>query len=232
MKYEAYGRDFGLGFSDGNGSDDGQVAIRGRRGIVDILILPRPLTRLVLILVGVGLGGFCACWFDPMLNARIAAAAGGFCMLCAAVMWRIPESSGENALGGTAASSGSLSAEIFRAAREKARTLRRRALLWSGWVVACAAAASLPALIASAVCAWMLLLAGGAVGEAVYLFFAVHALKEELHAFRDRHAESVAAPATALAPALVAATAAAAASAPARAVAMARATAKDKGERL
>lgn len=168
---------------------DGQVAIRGHRSIVDSLILPRPLTRLVLILVGAGLGGICAWWFDPMLNARIAATAGGFCMLCAAVMWRIPESSGENALGGTAASSGSLPAEIFRAAREKAWTLRRRALLWSGWVVACAAAASLPALIASAVCAWMLLLAGGAVGEAVYSFFAVHALKEELHAFRDYHVE-------------------------------------------
>jgi len=147
-----------------------------------VLVVPRPATRIALI-VGFGaLGQFAWGVLTLPLMAYVAGVAASFCLLCAGAIWAMRDkadmvSSGEH-----------LSAQAFKQARRVSKSLRHRSTWRASWVAACALIAASPAIsqqFAGAIWQWMIIGTGLGIGEAVYGFLLANAWEEQLRDRRD-----------------------------------------------
>ncbi len=160
----------------------GKAEIRGHRSRLAALVVPRPITRLALVLFS-GVLGQLAWEFLPVpLLAYVSGVAASFCLLSAGAIWAMRDKADMIQDGDH------LGAKAFQQAQRVAVTLRRRSTWRAALVAGCALAAASPAVsqqFASAIWQWMAIVGGVGVGEAAYSFLLANAWEEGLRAKRD-----------------------------------------------
>lgn len=164
-----------------------QAEIRGRGALTDALLVPRRVTRVLLLCICVVAAQLAWEFLPVKLLAYIAGVAGPFCLLCAGAVWSIRDKA-DGALSGDG-----LPVSKFKAYREAARVVRARVFLKSSYVAVCALFAVSPAIsnqLAGPIWHWMLICSGIGVAEAAYGYLTAHAWEEELIDLKERHLES------------------------------------------
>lgn len=160
----------------------GKAEIRGHRSLLERLVVPRPITRMGLV-IGAGLVGQLAWVFLPLpLMAYVSGISASFCLLSAGAIWAMRDKAD------MAQDGDHLSAKQFQAARTISKQLRHRATWRAALVATCALAAASPAIsqqFAEAIWQWMMIGAGVGVGEAAYGFMLANEWEEQLRAKRD-----------------------------------------------
>lgn len=165
----------------------GKAEIRGHHSLIDWLLIPRPVTRLGLACLGVGVAHVFWIWLNSPLLAYVSGTAASFCLLCAGAVWSMRDKT-DDALSGE-----HLGADAFRRERIAAAAMRKRCTWRAALVAVCALAAASPAIshqLAGTVWHWMVLACGAGVGEAAYSFLLVGAWEDQLRARRDRQIEA------------------------------------------
>ena len=157
--------------------------IRGSWGLIDQLLVPRPITHVVL--VGGGLACAAVAWhfLDVKLLAYLGGVLAPFCLLCAGAVWGMRDKLDEALTGEN------MDAETFRRSVAKATRERQRFMKRSALVAVASLLAGSPAVAhqtAGAVWHWMVLGAGAAVGEATYSYLLANQWGEEIRAFRAK----------------------------------------------
>lgn len=147
--------------------------------------VPRPMTRLTLLLIGVALGWAAWACLPPALVAYVSGAAGSLCLLVAAAVWGMRDKAD------LAFESPHLSTEELRTAMAASQHVRRRSMKLSAWaalmaVIASSSATSLQ--LAGSIWLFMPLLGGAAVGENLYCYLIANAWDTQLRAIRERNA--------------------------------------------
>lgn len=160
----------------------GKVEVRGRRSIIEMLTVPRPITRL-LLLVMLGIAGEVA-WkiLTVPLLAYVSGVMASFCLLCAGAVWAMRDKADVLRDGDH------LTAREFKQSSLAAKRLRQRSTWRAAYVAFSALLAVSPAVsqqFSSAVWEWMMIAAGIGVAEAAYSFLLVNAWEEQLMAVRD-----------------------------------------------
>lgn len=160
-----------------------QGEIRGSRELVDLILVPRPVTRLFLLASLIGIGELAWQLLDYKLLSYLSGVLGPFCLLCATAIWSMRDKvdmvlEGEH-----------LDATAFMAARSQARNLRNRSMRRATWVAVCALAAGSAAIsanTASVVWHWMIVLAGAGTAESIYGYMIADTWESQLRAQRDK----------------------------------------------
>jgi len=160
----------------------GKAEIRGHRSLLERLVVPRPITRMGLV-IGAGLIGQLAWVFLPLpLMAYVSGVAASFCLLSAGAIWAMRDKAD------MAQDGDHLTAKQFKDARAVSTHLRHRATWRAALVAICALAAASPAIsqqFADAIWQWMMIGAGVGVGEAAYGFMLANEWEEQLRTKRD-----------------------------------------------
>lgn len=166
----------------------GEAEIRGHRSVFDVLIVPRPITRIGLLLVGAASSQLLWLWLSGPLLAYVSGLAGSFCLLCLGAVWTM------RARADLALSGELLDADDFKKARRVARKMRERTFRRAAVVAVCAVAAASPAVaqqLTGTVWHWMVLISGVAVGESAYSCLLANAWEESLREHRDSQIEAL-----------------------------------------
>lgn len=161
----------------------GQIEVRGRQSLVDVLLVPRPMTRLVMLCVAVSLGELMWRFLSIELLAYASGISAPFCLLCASAVWSMRDKSND------ALSGDHLNSSAFARARAAAAALRSKILLRAALVALCALFALGPAVsnqLIGPIWHWMVLLGALGVSEAAYAYLIAAAWEDELFALRDR----------------------------------------------
>lgn len=160
----------------------GTAEIRGHRSLLERLVVPRPITRMGLV-IGAGLVGQLAWVFLPLpLMAYVSGVTASFCLLSAGAIWAMRDKAD------MAQDGDHLNAKQFKAARTVSKHLRHRATWRAAWVAICALAAASPAIsqqFAEGIWQFMMIGAGIGVGEAAYGFMLANEWEEQLRTKRD-----------------------------------------------
>lgn len=155
---------------------------RSEFGVVDALIVPRPIVRILLATAGLAMAELAWRLLDIKILATISSGIGPFCVLAGTALWSL-RSKVDDVLDGQ-----DLDADGYLQTREKATALRRRLMLRAAWVMVCALSAFVPVLsqqIAKVMWEWSVLVAGLGIAEAAYSFLMAHHWDEQLREFRD-----------------------------------------------
>lgn len=162
----------------------GQVAKRRSEfSVIDALIVPRPIYRILFAVIGFGMAEVAWRALDIKVLATISGALGPYCLLASTALWSL-RSKVDDVLSGQ-----ELGADGYLQTREKATALRRRLMLRAAWVAICALVAFLPVLSQQLVHAMLeatVLAAGLGVADATYSFLIAHHWDEQLREFRDQ----------------------------------------------
>lgn len=161
----------------------GKAEIWGHRSVLERLAVPRPVTRISLVLAGGVLGQIAWSFLTLPLMAYLSGVAASFCLLCLGAVWGMREKA-EMVQGGD-----HLSAKEFKSARGISNEMRRRSTWRAALVAVCALVAAGPVIshqFTEAVWQWMMISAGVGVGEAAYAFLLANAWEEQLRAKRDQ----------------------------------------------
>jgi hypothetical protein len=160
-----------------------KLEIRGDLSWFDRLIVPRPISRLVLLL---SFGLLAEALFRLLTKEAlgyISSVAGALCLMCATAVWSMRDKLDDKINGEHS------SAKEFQDLRRLSAKLRRQAMGRSVRVAICAILAASPTLsftVTKEIWHWMVLLAGVATAEAIYGYMVANLWEEQLIAYRDR----------------------------------------------
>lgn len=160
-----------------------QGEIRGTRGVIEPLLVPRPATRIALLVLLVGTAELSWRLLDYKLLAYISGVLGPFCLVCATSIWSMREKvdlvlEGEH-----------MDSKSFQSARVQARQLRARSMRRAAWVVLGAFCAVSPAISANTtgfIWHWMVIAGGVGFAESLYGYLIANSWEEQLRAQRDK----------------------------------------------
>jgi hypothetical protein len=157
---------------------------RNWRGVgVSGWLTPRPITHLLLLLLGAALSWAAWKWLDAHLLAYISGLALPLCMMSATAIWGLRDKADETLDGDH------LDANAYRTARKAASRLRLRSMRRATIAALCGLAAAGPSFslqITEGVWEWMVYLAGPAVAESIYSYMLALSWDEQLRAWRER----------------------------------------------
>lgn len=161
----------------------GQGQVRGHRPLLELLLLPRPITRFALWGLGALAGGAAWLWMPPKLIAYFSGVLGPFCLLCAGAVWSMRDKldaviDGEH-----------MDVESYRRTVQSSIAERRRFMTRAAWTAACAMLAVSAAIswqVVGALWQWMPIAGAIAVGESAYSYMLANSWEEALRAFRVR----------------------------------------------
>lgn len=160
-----------------------KLEIRGDLSWFDRLIVPRPISRLVLLIC---FGLLAEALFRLLTKEAlgyISSVAGALCLMCATAVWSMRDKLDDKINGEHS------SAKEFQDLRRLSAKLRRQAMSRSVRVAICAILAASPTLsftVTKEIWHWMVLLAGVATAEAIYGYMVANLWEEQLIAYRDR----------------------------------------------
>lgn len=160
----------------------GQGQIRSDTDIVAALLVPRPVTRLALLVVGVVLAQVAWWILGKSLLGYVAGIAGPFCVLCATAVWGMRDKA-DDTLGGSVTSP-----EQFQRERRAARAVRARSTARAAWAALCGLLAASPAVslqMTGDIWHWMVLAAGAGTAEAAYSYLIAMSWEDQLIALKD-----------------------------------------------
>ena len=151
--------------------------------MIDLLLIPRPITRILLLSIGIAAGQLLWLFLPVKLIAYVSGLAAPFCLLAASAVWGMREKV-DVAFDGD-----HLSAADFRKARAASNSVRRKAMFRAAWVVCAALLAGSPLVssqIAGAIWHWMVIAGGVGVAEACYSYLVANHLEEQIRSLRDK----------------------------------------------
>lgn len=160
----------------------GKIDSGRRESRVSGLLVPRPLTRIVLLSIGLGSAALAWTFLDFKLLAYVSGLAMPFCMVCATAAWSMRDKA-DDVFDGE-----DLDAQAFKAARKAAAHMRQRGMYRAAWVAIYALIAGSPAIssqLSSTVWQWMVYLSGAAVAESIYAYLLVNSWDEQLRSWKD-----------------------------------------------
>lgn len=160
-----------------------ESGIRRREGLIDAFLVPRPVTQVLLLALGVSLAELAWLHLTPDLLVYVSGLAGPFCMLCATAIWSMRDKVDE------ALDPDYLDAEEFRKSRRAHRAIRNRSMFQAALVAMCALAAFSPAIskqLTGSIWHWMMLLAGAGVARSAYGYLLAAAWEVQLLEHRER----------------------------------------------
>ena len=161
----------------------GEGEIRGRRQLLELLAVPRPLTRFCLWVLAAALAAAAWQWLPSKLIAYFSGVLAPFCLLCASAVWSMRDKLDE-AVDGEHMDAATYRNTVAHANKERRRFMRRAA-----WTAICALVAGSAALswqVVGAMWHWMVLAGGIAIAEAAYSYLLANSWEEQVRAFRAR----------------------------------------------
>lgn len=159
-----------------------QTSIGGSQGLIVALVVPRPLSRILLLLFCLSIAQAAWLFLDSKLLAFMSGQAVAACTLCLAAVWSFR--------GKTAdiLSSDDLSSDDLIMVQKAAKQLGAKAIRRAIWVGVCVLFAGGPAAavqLSGYVIHWMVLLCGLGVAEAMYALWLTNHLTEQIREWRD-----------------------------------------------
>ena len=154
-----------------------------RNQLIDRLLVPRPITHFLLVLLGVLLAQ--ACWiFLPLkLLSYLSGTMAPFCLLCAGAVWGMRDKL-DAAMDGEHMDAQTYARAIAVAGQQRTRFMRCavRVSLWS----LVAASAAISQQLVGTVWHWMVILCGVAVADSAFSYLLANSWDEQLRAFRSK----------------------------------------------
>jgi hypothetical protein len=147
------------------------------------LIIPRPITRLALAVVGVGLAQLLWVFLPAKLLAYASGVAAPYCLLIAGAVWSMRDKA-DSAFDGEM-----LTSAAYKQARNAASAMRRRSMARATYTAVAAlmaGSAAISAQVAGPIWHWMVIGAGLAVAEASYSYLLAYQWEEQLRAIHER----------------------------------------------
>ncbi len=147
------------------------------------LIIPRPITRLVLAVLGVGLAQLMWVLLPAKLLAYASGVAAPYCLLIAGAVWSMRDKA-DSAFDGEMRTS-----EAYKRARNAASSMRRRSMVRATYTALAALLAGSPAIsaqVAGPIWHWMVIGAGLAIAEATYSYLLAYQWEEQLRAMHEQ----------------------------------------------
>jgi hypothetical protein len=160
----------------------GKTDVGSSEGLGAALAVPRPLSRILLVLVCLGIAQAAWVFFDSKLLAFVSGQAVAVCTMCLAAVWSFREKASD------ILTSDDLNAEDLMMARKASKKLGERSIKRSIWVGGCvllAGATAASSQLSGYVMQWMVLLGGVGVGESIYAVWITSHLSEQLKDWRD-----------------------------------------------
>lgn len=147
------------------------------------LIIPRPITRLTLAVLGVGLAELMWVLLPAKLLAYASGVAAPYCLLIAGAVWSMRDKA-DSAFDGEM-----LTSEAYKRARNAASSIRRRSMARATYTAVAAlmaGSAAISAQVAGPIWHWMVIGAGLAVAEASYSYLLAYHWEEQLRAIHEQ----------------------------------------------
>jgi hypothetical protein len=147
------------------------------------LILPRPITRIALLALGLGLAQLMWVFLPAKLLAYASGIAAPYCLLIAGAVWSMRDKA-DSAFDGEM-----LTSESYRQARNAASAVRRRSMARATYTAAAAlmaGSAAISAQVAGPIWHWMIIGAGLAVAEASYSYLLAYQWEDHLRAVHEK----------------------------------------------
>lgn len=157
--------------------------VRGHRRLSDQLLVPRPVTQVILLVMGLAMGELAWRFLSAELLAYVGGTLAPFCLLCAGSVWSMRDKL-DAAFDGE-----HMDAETFARATAHASKERQRFMWRAARVAMCALIAAGPAIahqLANGVWHWMSLAAGAAVADASFSYLLANRWEEEVRAFKAK----------------------------------------------
>lgn len=162
---------------------DGKTHVEASQGsLIAGLAIPRPISRVLIWLVLLGLSQVAWVYLDVKLLAVLSAQGMSLCAMCLTAVWSLRDKASD-LLG-----SMSLDSHELAAVMKLADELSNKSVPRAVWVALCflmVGSTAAIAQLANYVLQWMVLLGGVALAEAVYAFWITSHLTRELRAWRN-----------------------------------------------
>lgn len=158
-------------------TDDGRS-----QSFLEALAVPRPVSRILMWVIGLGICQVAWNFLDPKLLAFASGQAVTICTMCLAAVWGFREKA-TDILSNDEMSSDDLSM-VQRAAKQLGILSIRRAM-WIGFCLSLSGSAAVSVQLAGFVMQWMVLLGGIGLAEALYAFWLTSHMSQQLKDWRD-----------------------------------------------
>jgi hypothetical protein len=161
----------------------GKTDVGDSQGLAATLAIPRPLSRILLIFLCLGIAQAGWVFLDSKLLAFASGQAVAICTMCLAAVWSFREKASD------ILSSDDLSSEdlimVLKATRQLGTQSIKRAV-WVGVCVLWAGGAAASLQLSGFIMQWMVLLGGAGVAEALYALWLTSHLSAEVKNWRDQ----------------------------------------------
>lgn len=158
-------------------------SVWGHRELIDRLLVPRQLTRMLLLAVGFAMSAAAWHFFPKGILVYGSGITSSFCLLVAGAVWALRDRL-DDVLEDVQCTAAEYALLMENASRQRRRFVRR-----AGRVAICALVAASAAVsdqLTKTVWHWMVLGGGLAVGEAVYSYMLANSWDEQIRAMRSK----------------------------------------------
>lgn len=159
----------------------GKAEVRGRGSVLTFLSTPRPILRIMLVIILAVAGEIVWRLLPVPLMAYLSGVSASFCLLCAGAIWGMRDKAD------MLKDAEHLTVAELKGACAVSKDVRRRSTWRSAYAAFAALVAAGPAIsqqFSSAVWEWMMIAGGVAIAEAAYSFLLANAWEEQL---REKH---------------------------------------------
>jgi hypothetical protein len=151
--------------------------------MINYLIIPRPITRLVLLSVGIFISWLAWTFLPIKLLAYSSGIIAPYCLLIAGAVWSMRDKA-DSAFDGEA-----LTSDEYRRSRKAASALRKRSMalaMWTAFLALLAGSAAISEQVSGTIWLWMVVGAGVASAEASYSYLLAYQWEEQLRSIYER----------------------------------------------